>query len=235
VNEKVYSIFNDIVDFIFPKTSIISGNNIRVGNSNQYINDDELFQLGRVTESDLTELKNKTISDESLSIFVFREGDEFSKIIYNLKYSGMKNLGIFLGRIMGDELINKADKIQHNEYDLLIPVPLFNAKQRERGYNQSEYLCKGLYERTKIKLNTDLLIRDRNTNSQTKLNRNHRILNVENAFSISLKHSDLLKDKKVIVVDDVITTGSTINEVIKTLKNSGAGKVFAFTLAMARE
>lgn len=233
--DKLFSIFQELIDFLFPKVSIVSGKMINDGNSNQYLNDDEIFVLNRVTESDLNELKTKTISDESFSLYAFREGDDFSKIIYNLKYAGMKNLGICFGRILGEKMLDIYNLHKCSEYDLLIPVPLFKAKQRERGYNQCEYLCRGMNEKFNLELITDLISRNRNTSTQTKLNRSQRMSNVKNAFSLNMKYPDFLKGKKVILADDVITTGSTINEVIRILKNSGAEKVFACTLAMARD
>ncbi len=92
------------VDFIFPKTSIISDERLEENNSNQYISDKEICTIPRVTSGDLSELKNKITAEHSFSVFAFRDGDDFSKIIYQLKYGGMKRLGVYLGSLLGEEV-----------------------------------------------------------------------------------------------------------------------------------
>lgn len=225
---------NVLIDFVFPKTSIISGERLHESNSNQYFKDEEINLLSKVTSEDLTDLKNKVNADYTFSLFAFRDGDEFSGIIYELKYGGMKKLGIYLGNLFGNELKTFLEQQNISHFDYIIPVPLFKTKVRERGYNQSEFLCKGIAEKIQIKFVPDLTKRIRHTSTQTLLSREERILNMKDAFIINEKFRNEVFEKKIILVDDVITTGSTMNEVIKVLKQNNCGEVLACSLAMAR-
>ena len=226
--------FNALIDFIFPKTSIISDERIDENNSNRYLKDEEVLSLSKVTDEDLDELNNKVTADLSFSFFAFREGDEFSKIVYQLKYGGMKQLGIFLGELAVKGLKLKFEKEILNEFELIIPVPLYKTKYRERGYNQSDYICTGINRYLDIKFVPDLVKRLRYTSTQTKLTREQRIDNMKDAFELNKKYKDQIYGKSIIVVDDVVTTGSTMNEVIKVLKDNGCGEVMGCTVAMAR-
>jgi len=226
---------NNIIDFIFPKTCIISDKTLDENNSNNYLSDDEISSLRIVTSFDRTDLSNKLISRYTFSQFAFYEGDDFSKIIYQLKYGGMKKLGIFMGELLGKELKKYFVEKDLTDYDYIIPVPLFKTKFRERGYNQSDYICIGLSKVLHAEFKNDIVKRIRHTKSQTKLNREERIENVRGAFVFNANYSDKITEKKVIVVDDVITTGSTINEVIQVVRQHSKSEVMGCTLAMARD
>ncbi|MDQ3019210.1 MAG: ComF family protein [Bacteroidota bacterium] len=225
---------SSVLDFIFPKTSVITDKRLDENNSNQYVSDDEINSIPRVTLSDLVDLKNKIISDYTFSLFTFREGDDFSKIIYELKYGGMKRLGIYLGNMLGHEVELYLKEKKLLDFDYIIPVPLFKTKFRERGYNQSDFICKGMNEILKLNFVTDIVKRVRHTSTQTKLNREERIKNMKDAFEINKKYKNLIYGKRIILVDDVVTTGSTMNEVIKVLKENECLEISACTLAMAR-
>lgn len=231
---RLNNLANIFVDFIFPKTSIISDKRLNEDNSNQYIGDDEINLIPKVTESDLEDLKNKLDSDFTFSLFAFREGDDFSSIIYQLKYGGMKRLGVYLGRLLGIELEKYLEEKKISDFDFIIPIPLFKTKLRERGYNQSDFICKGINEIIKINFVPDIVKRVRHTFTQTKLNREERIKNMKDAFEINKKFLNEIIGKKIILVDDVVTTGSTMNEVIKVLKENHCAEVLGCCLAMAR-
>lgn len=228
------NLLNHFIDFLYPKTSFISGERIYDDNSNDFIKDSELKSLSRVTLTDLNELSLKTDSKYSYSYFAFRENDDFSKLIYMLKYGGMKKLGEFLGEISGAGLKNFMEEELNTGFDMIIPVPLFRTKLRERGYNQSEYIGRGLSRVTGIKVIPDIVTRVRHTTTQTKLSKEERIRNVKNAFEIKSVSTDRICGKKIIIADDVVTTGSTMNELVKVLKLADAGEILCFSIAMAR-
>lgn len=234
MNGQTELMLKEIIDFILPKISLYSDIRIDGRNSNSYINDDEIFSIPKVTYEDLVELNEKLIADISFSHFLIKEGDEFSKIIYQLKYGGMKKLGICLGELIGHELQIIIQTNNIKEFDFILPVPLYKTKLRERGYNQSEYICKGIVKYLNSELIPDPVQRVRHTSTQTKLNREERISNMKDAFMINERYKEIIFGKRIIVVDDVVTTGSTLNEVIKVLKDNNCGVVMACTLAMAR-
>lgn len=228
------NLISNFIDFLYPKTSLISGERIDDENSNEFINDFELNSLKRVTPSDLIDLSIKTDSDYSYSYFTFYENDDFSKLIYMLKYGGMKKLGEFLGEISGAGLKTFIEDELNTWFDYIIPVPLYKTKLRERGYNQSEYIGRGVSRATGIGIIPDLATRVRHTTTQTKLSREERIKNVKNAFEINSFNKDKIKGKKIIIADDVVTTGSTMNELVKVLQLADASEILCFSIAMAR-
>ena len=112
---------------------------------------------------------------------------------------------------------------------ILVPVPLHIKKLRERGFNQSLILANALSKKKRIEVNFSLLKRHKSTLTQTGLNKKEREQNIKGAFEVSDKK--IISGKNVILIDDVYTTGATLNECAKTLMKAGAGKVAALTLA----
>ena len=150
-----------------------------------------------------------------------------SPIIHLLKYGKKPSLAKRLGRMMSitvlrDQLLSRAD--------LAVPVPLHSARHRERGYNQSELLANALAESLGIPLVTNALLRQKNTKSQTGLTPEQRMKNVAGSFQV--KKADTLKGKKVLLVDDVMTTGSTLRFCAEALLRGGAEKVFGIICAV---
>ena len=146
--------------------------------------------------------------------------------IQRFKYNSETHLSTPFGGL----LLNFVQKIFHklNEY-IIIPVPLHKKKLRERGYNQSLLLAKSLSRNLGVRLDYLSFIRKRYTLNQAGLRREERITNVKNAFSVF--DIEAVEDRKILLVDDVFTTGYTLNECAKTLKKSGAAEVICITLA----
>lgn len=225
-------IVNDIVDFLYPRVCLVSECNLPEENTNRYVLDSTLANLERVSKSQLTELRGKVKSDFAFSLYDFAQKSDFERIIHHLKYSGMKDLGVFLGEHLAGYVKLEIEE-QKISYDYIIPVPLHKTKVRERGYNQSEYLVKGLNKNLNIPFLFDSIARKRYTKSQTKLTLLEREKNIKDAFSLNSKHKNELENKNIILLDDVITTGATVNECIKILREAGVNKIFTVSLAMA--
>ncbi len=136
--------------------------------------------------------------------YVFEKGSKYRSLIHGLKYKNVPEIGIALGKYFGSELKGSV----FDEVDLLVPVPLHPAKKRIRGYNQSEMIGIGMSETTGIELDYKNLIRKVFTETQTKKNLEERRKNVESVFGI--KNPDLFKGKHILLLDDVVTTGSTL-------------------------
>jgi len=135
-------------------------------------------------------------------------------------------VGIFLGRKLASE---KSDILKSWRADFIIPVPLFKLKEVERGYNQSYYIAKGISQVISIPIANKFVKRVKNTISQTTLNYEERKENLDRAFILQKREN--IKSKRAIIVDDVITTGATVSEIAKVLKENGAEKVFALSVA----
>jgi ComF family protein len=164
------------------------------------------------------------------SLLYFKQSNISQKIVHEIKYKGNKNLALDFGIKMGLKLITdkKLPKI-----DVLLPVPLHYKKQFDRGFNQSEIIAKGIAQAMNIPLNKEIITRLRNKKSQTKLNKYLRWENTKNTYSVS---TELLTKnwKHVAIVDDVITTGSTIESISKELLAINPSlKISVISLAIA--
>ena len=166
------------------------------------------------------------IVDDYNSLFLFEEKGPLQDLVHNLKYNQKFKIGIFLGQKLGE---GKKDIIANWKVDFIIPIPLYHLKKVERGYNQAMYIAKGLGKASKISIKTNVVKRVKNTLSQTKLTNDERIGNMFGAFWV--KNSRRITGKNIIIVDDVITTGTTVLELAKVLKKNGANKVFSLSVA----
>ncbi|MCD6471022.1 ComF family protein [bacterium] len=158
------------------------------------------------------------------------KNETINKAIKQFKYNSIKNLGKPLARLMIKFIENSGLKnfFAKNNF-ILIPIPLFFLKQKNRGFNQSEVLADEIANYFNWPIEKDLLKRTKPTRSQTELTKGQRSKNVLNAFKVKNKIG--LLNKNIILVDDVFTTGATLNEAAKVLKESGVNKVWGLTLA----
>ena len=154
-------------------------------------------------------------------------GDELRTAIHSLKYEERARIGFFLGKLLGDRLHEKT--IQQLDY--LIPVPLHPVKFRDRGFNQARYIADGLGKAVQKPVRTKLMKRIKHTISQTTLDRKERLNNMIKAFKINQD----VTDKNIGIVDDVLTTGSTISSMASILKDAGAKTIVALTVATPLE
>ncbi|MFI5252712.1 MAG: ComF family protein [Bacteroidota bacterium] len=173
---------------------------------------------------------NSGTIDDFTSCYLFEKDGKLQQAIHLLKYQGMHTIGSAFGREIGQKIRN-----QHpfNKTNYIIPVPLHKLKLRERGYNQSIFIGKGLSEITGIRFHASLLHRIRYTESQTKLDIDRRKDNVSDAFELNPKFNTIIGGKSFIIVDDIITTGSTISECGRILKRHGASSVYAASIGLA--
>jgi ComF family protein len=158
----------------------------------------------------------------------YSKGSRIRKLIHNLKYKGAKEVGYELGRIYGQSLKNSGFT---DGMDLIIPVPLHPSRQRKRGFNQSEYISKGLADVTGLPVDLKSLVRITLSDTQTKRSRYERWMNVEGIFTVT--ESEKLKGKHILLVDDVITTGSTLEACTGELLKIEDVKVSVVALAVA--
>ncbi len=167
--------------------------------------------------------------DKVFAIFQF--DDLFKKIVHALKYQGNKSIGVELGKQMS--IFIKPEMIKKDE-SAFVPIPLHPIKHRERGYNQAEAIARGLSIGLNIPVKTKLIKRVKNTSTQTKLNAEERKANMESAFAI-VNNPDIGKIRQVVLVDDVFTTGSTMNSAAKVLKERGFDRVIGLVAATPAE
>lgn len=145
--------------------------------------------------------------------------------IHSLKYQNNLALGFILSEMLEEKLRNENWII-----DIIVPVPLSRGRQRERGYNQAALLAHPLAKRMGLQYDSGSLTRKKYTESQVHLTAEERSCNMADAFSIK---SNFFKGKNILIIDDVITTGSTINECARTIQEGGAKEVYGLSIARA--
>ncbi|MCY7349937.1 MAG: ComF family protein [Cytophagaceae bacterium] len=165
----------------------------------------------------------------SLGAFLtFTKGGKVQRVLRALKYKGHQEAGELLGRWYGAELKESGFD---QAIDVIIPVPLHRKRQKERGYNQSDCFAKGLSESLEIAWTTEILRKGKHVKSQTSMSRIQRMENVQDVFFV--ENPDRLVGKRVALVDDVITTGATLEACVEALKQNGCREVHILTIATA--
>jgi ComF family protein len=137
--------------------------------------------------------------------FYFTKESLLQHLMHQFKYKGNKELGLQLGKLMGRQLL-KSDRF--TGIDALIPLPLFPAKEKRRGYNQATLLCNGMAAVTSIPVLNNVITRPQHTETQTKKGRIERWQNIEGKFMLS--KPEAIAGKHLLLVDDVVTTGATL-------------------------
>ncbi len=170
----------------------------------------------------------KVAVERGTAFFFYEKDSALQRAFYCLKYRGEKHIGHVLGKHAGAVL---ADSAFFDDVDLIVPVPLHPKKQARRGYNQSEWIGRGLSEMLKKPMETQALVREVENESQTKKSVFERYKNMEHAFAVSQPH--VFAGKHVLLVDDVLTTGSTMEACIQALLQVPGVKVSVFALAVA--
>lgn len=169
-------------------------------------------------------------ADAFFAAYLFEKTGTLQSAIHLLKYAGMHSLGVWLGRELGAAMLAEPE---YSGADLLVPVPLHPARLRERGYNQAERICAGVAAVTGIAPARGALARARNTPSQTGLGHHEREENVRGAFVAAGRDGASLRGRRVVLVDDVMTTGSTVLACARSLRVAGVRSVLVATVAVA--
>ncbi|MBI2443153.1 MAG: ComF family protein [Candidatus Levybacteria bacterium] len=175
--------------------------------------------------------RGRYVIDGTFSSITF--GKVAKRLVYRFKYKPfLKDLGEFMVDLFYEGLIQKEAFFQSLHADtLLVPIPLHRTKYRQRGYNQVDVLAKGLGKRLGLPV-ASLVVRIRSTKSQVNLDQKARKENIAGAFAIAPGHEGTFSVRKTIfLVDDVLTSGSTLSEAARILKKAGAAKVYGLTLA----
>jgi ComF family protein len=166
--------------------------------------------------------------ESGTAYFQYRKGSRYQKLIHFIKYKGLKELGFEAGKRFGEALMQAGG---YSLADIVVPVPLHRRKQASRGYNQSEWIAMGIAEAMGKPLSTGNLIRHRHTPTQTRKNRFERWKNVEGIFSVN--NMEEFENMHILLVDDVVTTGSTLEACAAEILKCHGSKVSIATLAYA--
>lgn len=166
--------------------------------------------------------------EKATAYFFYRRGSDFRYILHQLKYGGQKEIGEVMGRYMAAELLSSGF---FEGVDVIVPVPLHKKKQKLRGYNQSEWIARGVSAITSIPVEISGVVREKNTETQTRKSVFERWENVDGTFH--LVTPELFEGKHVLIIDDVLTTGATTVACASALEKAGGVRFSILALAMA--
>lgn len=226
------NLLDDFISLFFPKTCYACGNNL-FRNEN-VICTSCLYHLPKTnfhkdTGNPVSKVFWGRVEIASATSFLYyRKGGKVQNLIHQLKYNGYKEIGVYLGELYGNDLKNTPG---YNNIDKIIPIPLHRKKLKKRGFNQSEYIAIGLANSMNTNVDITSVIRSIATSTQTKKSRYKRWENVSNIFEIN--NPEDLAGKNILLVDDVITTGSTMEACVSCLNTIPDIKVSVASIAFA--
>ena len=225
----------DMLDIVCPKTCISCGCHIKVENEDFLCPD--CYSNYAKTPFEDNQMIVESFLQEGIEIengctfLKFDKKDTVQQIIHNIKYFHHPELGERFGRIAAYQL---KEKQFFKSIDFILPVPMHPKKQKRRGYNQAEMIANGLSLIFDIKVRTDILKKNFNTKSQTRMNKEQRKQNSEKIYSAVIPENEDLSEKHFLIVDDVFTTGATLEVCSKRLKEKLPNcKISVFALAKA--
>jgi ComF family protein len=228
---KLSHFLRDFIDLIFPRSC--EGCEKALAGNEEVLCTACRISLPRLSRDGLSSgvLQYKFVNEPAIvfthSFLLFTKKGRVQKLLHALKYRGKKEVGVLLGTMFGQELLANG---LLPDADLIVSVPLHEKKRSSRGYNQSDLLAEGFSNATGIPWSGDLLIRNRYTETHTGKNKAERRENVSGVFAVKGQ----LNAKKIIVIDDVLTTGATLEECVHTLKQAGCPEFYILTIALAQ-
>ena len=228
----LYDLWDDVISLLFPRLCYACGNHLL---RNEKLICTECYIL--IPRANYHNESNNPVEqlfwgrcriEKAAAFSYYNRGSRIRNLIHNLKYKGIREIGYELGKIYGFSLKNSDFT---SDIDVIIPVPLHPSKQRIRGFNQSEIISQGISEATGIPVDSISLSRKNISATQTKRSRYERWTNVEGIFSVT--DATGIRDKHILLIDDVITTGSTIESCVTELLKTEGVRVSVAALAVA--
>ena len=223
-SRTVLHLFHSLVELLFPRLCLVCGNSLV--KSEKYIcsacladfpfSDREVTLGAQILDSFPETLR----PIEFHALFYYNRYSNYRNLIYAVKYESRKNVGIYLGRMLGLRMKG------HTMVDCIVPVPLHPCRERKRGFNQARQIALGVSEVLGIEVLDNVVVRVKNNASQTGKDANGRRSNVENIFQ--LRKLDQIEGKHILVIDDIVTTGATVGACLYVL---AAAKGVRFSLA----
>ena len=227
IRNTAFFLFRSLLDFVYPPYCVLCGGQVKQDNG----------CICGACDSDIPRLEKFRIPAGEMDvpdaacfkfghiISVFEYKDLLPHLVHLFKY----RQSTVLVNYFGEQLCRGLSCLDDIDYDGIIPVPLHPVRKRERGYNQSGLLAGYVSRRVRVKLINQALKRGRYTDPQAKQTREARIQNLRGAFRVAAP--GYIRDRKILLVDDVVTTGSTVNECARVLMQAGAVSVDVLSLA----
>jgi len=227
------NVLSKLINFMFPDLCVACGDHLL--ESEIYVCEQCLYDLPKTNycydpENEVAKIFWGRIPlEQAAALYFFQKGGKLQQIIHHLKYKNAKEIGYVLGREAGLELVNLPS---YMTVDCVVPVPLHKKKINIRGYNQSEWIAKGMADIMKKELLVNALVKKIPSKSQTRKNRIERIKNVEYVFELA--KPEQIQNKHILLIDDVLTTGATLEACTLELLKATNTRVSIITLAFAK-
>ena len=228
---KAREITESILHLLFPNVCVGCGNDLLAGKSVLCL---KCFEAMPETSFELhpgnpieKKFWGRLPLETATAQFYFTRESLMQRLMHQFKYRGNKELGLQLGRMMGGSLKQSG----RFSIDALIPLPLFHSKERRRGFNQATILCEGAAAHLNIPVLKDVVVRPQFTETQTRKGRIERWQNMEGKFVLA--RPDLVRNKHVLLIDDVVTTGATLEACGSEILKAGNTKLSLATLCYA--
>ena len=167
--------------------------------------------------------------DKAAAYLFYDKDHPIQRLVHTMKYADQPMIGYQLGQQAAREMLYTDF---FDEIDVIVPIPLHPKRMRERGYNQSEFIARGISEVTGIPVDTTHVMRIKNTPRQALQRGEERKMNVADAFAVN--HPEQMYHKHILVVDDLITTGETMRNCLKAMKRFRGARFTVFALCKAR-
>ena len=221
------------MDLISPRLCVVCGNRLAVTEetlcSKCYLHLPRTDFANDLYENVMAKLFWGQIKlEKATALFYYEPHAETAQILYELKYKNHPEIGVVMGRMMAKELMKSG---LFEDIDALVPVPLAKKRERERGYNQSLELAKGVSEVTGLPIANLVIRRTKFVGSQTKRGRWERNENVEHVFELV---DDNISDQHQLLIDDVVTTGATVIACAKEMQKASNVKISVLALGFAK-
>ena len=228
----IRSWFEDLVSLCFPDLCVCCNNNLYRGETlicmkclHRLPKNDMHYEKGNILEK---KFWGKADVERVTSFLRYIKKSDVQRLINKLKYKGEKEIGVFLGKYAAAELV---DNDVFGSVDVIVPVPLHKSKYRKRGYNQSRCIADGMAEIMGIPVDEGNLYRAVENPTQTRKSTYERWENTKGIFELT--DGSLFDGKHILLVDDVLTTGSTLIACVEAIREKSNAKISVFTLASA--
>ena len=230
---SIKDIFNSFIDTLFPRICPVC-NNVLLSHEKHICTKCRIdIPITRYHMQEFNAMEQlfagKTPIEKAVGYFFYEKGNPYSNILHNIKYRNNPQLGQYVAKLFAQELLSRDI---FKDIDCIIPVPLHHRKKIQRGYNQSEYIAKGFSEVFDIPVHNNIIIAHKSHESQTNKGIYERWLNTQNIFSA--QNTQVLENKHVLIVDDVVTTGATLLSAALTIASVPNIKISLATLGVAR-
>lgn len=218
------NIFRKIIDDLYPPRCYMCGKN-RVNYDTSFVCDDciEIYKQYKVVKSFYD-------NNKEIGLGIYRYDGVVRFLIQRLKFNKDKKVALALSELSYSDV---KDFLLRHHINYFLPIPIHKDRLKERGFNQSDLIAKRLSEKTGVPYRTDIMERTKYTLPQSKTKNKDRERNIRKSFSVINKDDVFAQD--ILIIDDIYTTGATINECKKTLYEAGARRVFFITVGVSNE